>query len=83
MLLVAFFIFDIPGLILDFIPGFGVFIVFLSDMVFIPWYYFSGMKFTGRRIGIMGVSTILESLPIIGNLPLITFGVVASYYSNK
>jgi hypothetical protein len=81
MILVA-IVFDSLGLFLSEIPGVGTVIVFISDIIFIPWFYMSGMKFTNKRAVAMGAQTIAESIPFIGNLPLITVNVIYSYYSN-
>lgn len=81
-MILAAIVFDGLGLFLGEIPGVGTVIVFISDMIFIPWFYMSGMKFTNKRIVAMGAQTIAESIPFIGNFPLITVNVVYSYYSN-
>ncbi len=69
------------GVFLNFIPGIGIIISFISNLIFIPWFYFSGIKFTGKKIASMGATSILEYIPLIGNLPLITTNIVFSYYS--
>lgn len=82
MVLVA-AVLDILGIFLGFIAGAGLALEIVANLIFIPWFHFSGMKFTGKRIGLMGATTILESIPIIGSLPFITLNVILSYYFNE
>ncbi len=74
-------IFDIIGLFVNEIPGVGIAIEIIADITFIPWFYFSGIKFNAKRIGSMATTSVLESIPIVGNLPLILVNVIYSYYS--
>lgn len=73
---------DAVGLILNVAPGIGFTLQIIADIIFIPWFYFSGMSFTGKRIGVLGFTTVVESIPVLGNLPFLTLGIVASYYLN-
>jgi uncharacterized membrane protein len=75
-------ILDVFGLFLNEVPFVGAGIVLLADFIFIPWFYMSGMKFTNKRIIAMGIQTIGEAIPLIGNAPLITVNVIYSYYSS-
>jgi len=74
-------VFDIIGLFLNEVPGVGIAIQIIADTTFIPWFYFSGIKFNGKRIGSMASTSILESIPFVGNLPFILLNVIYSYYS--
>ncbi len=73
--------FDIIGLFVNEIPGVGIAIEIIADVTFIPWFYFSGIKFNAKRIGSMATTSILESIPVVGNLPFILINVIYSYYS--
>lgn len=75
-------VFDTFSLFLGEVPLVGAGIVLIADMVFIPWFYMSGMKFTNKRIIGMGIQTIAESIPLVGNFPIITINVIYSYYSS-
>jgi hypothetical protein len=72
---------DIIGLFTSEIPGVGIVISITSATIFVPWFYFSGIKFNMKKIGTFGSTSILEMIPIIGNLPLILVNVIYSYYS--
>ena len=74
--------FDIIGIFLNEFPGVGVVISVIADLTFIPWFYFSGIKFNSKRIASMGTMSILEDIPVVGNLPLIVVNVIYSYYSS-
>ncbi len=64
------------------IPGISIFISILYNVIFIPWFFFSGVKFNMKKIGSMGATSILEYIPFISFLPFMTLNVVYSYYSN-
>lgn len=75
-------VFDVIGLFVSEIPFVGAGLSFISTCIFIPWFHFSGMKFNNKRVISMGVQTISEAIPLVGNLPLITVNIIYSYYSN-
>ncbi len=81
MVMVAFTL-DIIGLFVNEFPGVGIVISIIATIIFVPWFYFSGIKFDGKRIGSMGATSILEYIPFVGNMPFITLNVIYSYYSN-
>jgi hypothetical protein len=64
------------------IPGVSILVSILYNVIFIPWFIFSGVKFNMKKIGSMGASSILEYLPFISFLPFMTINVIYSYYSN-
>lgn len=72
---------DIISFFTSEIPGVGVFLSIIYNVIFIPWFYFSGVKFNMKKISSMGVTSILEYIPIIGNLPFMISNVIYSYYS--
>lgn len=72
---------DIIGFFTSEIPGVGIVLSFLYNVIFIPWFYFSGIKFNLKKIGTMGTTSILEYIPIIGNMPFMLVNVIYSYYS--
>lgn len=72
-------IFDVLGLFFDEIPVVGAILAFLFNMISIPWYYFSKVPMTSVRASVLAVTTVAESIPLVGNLPLITLGVVMVY----
>ncbi len=72
---------DIIGLFATTIPGVGIMISIISATIFIPWFYFSGIKFNLKKISTFGTTSILEMIPIIGNMPFILLNVLYSYYS--
>jgi hypothetical protein len=72
---------DIVGVFTSEFPGVGIVLSILYNIIFIPWFYFSGIKFNLKKIGTMGTTSILEYIPIVGNLPFMTLNVVYSYYS--
>ena len=72
-------VFDIISLA----PGANDIMIFIANLVFIPWFYMSGMKFTNKRIASLGVTTIIEAIPFLSGFPMITVNVVYSlYYSD-
>lgn len=73
---------DLIGLFTSEIPGVGIVLSILYNVIFIPWFYFSGIKFNMKKVGSIGATSILEYIPVIGNLPLMTVNVIYSYYSN-
>jgi hypothetical protein len=73
---------DIIGAFSNEVPGVGVVIVLIADVIFIPWFHFSGMKMNGKRIISTTIETVGESIPLVGNAPLITINVILSYYLN-
>lgn len=75
-------ILDIIGLFTNELPGVGIVISIIADVIFIPWFYFSGIKFNSKRIASMLGMNIVEDIPIIGNFPFIILNVIYSYYSN-
>lgn len=81
MIIVAMF-FDGVGIFTNEIPGVGFVIVMISNLIFIPWFYASGMKINSKRITVLGFETFGESIPIVGNLPLITGSILMNYYLN-
>jgi len=80
MLMVA-GVLDIIGLFASAIPGLGVVLSIIYNVIFIPWFLFSGVKFNAKKIGSMGATSILEYIPMIGNLPLMIINIFYSYYS--
>jgi hypothetical protein len=68
--------------LLSLIPGFNILISILYNILFIPWFYFSGIKFTIKKISSMGVTSIIEYIPIVSILPAMTLNTIYSYYSN-
>jgi hypothetical protein len=72
---------DLVGFFATIIPGVGILLSIIYNVIFIPWFYFSGIKFNMKKIGSMGTTSILEYIPIIGNLPLMTVNTIYSYYS--
>lgn len=64
------------------IPGVSILVSILYNVIFIPWFIFSGVKFNMKKIGSMSASSILEYLPFISFLPFMTINVIYSYYSN-
>jgi hypothetical protein len=72
---------DIIGLFTSEVPGVGIAISIISATIFIPWFYFSGVKFNMKKIGTFGTTSILEMIPIVGNAPFIILNVIYSYYS--
>jgi hypothetical protein len=81
MVLVA-IVFDIIGLFTAEVPFVGAGISITSSVIFIPWFYMSGMNFNNKRVVSMAAQTIAESVPFVGNFPLITVNVIYSYYSS-
>lgn len=75
-------IFDVIGLFTAEVPFVGATITLISNVIFIPWFHVSGMKFNNKRVISMAAQTIAESIPFVGNLPLITVNVIYSYYSS-
>lgn len=73
---------DLIGFFATTIPGVGIVLSIIYNIIFIPWFMFSGVKFNMKKIGSMGATSILEYIPIIGNLPFMTVNVIYSYYSN-
>lgn len=74
-------ILDLIGFFTSEIPGVGIALSILYNIIFIPWFYFSGVKFNMKKIGSMGATSILEYIPIVGNLPFMTVNIIYSYYS--
>ncbi len=72
---------DLIGLFTGEIPGVGIALTIIYNTIFIPWFIFSGVKFNMKKIGSMGTMSILEFIPIVGNLPFMTLNIVYSYYS--
>lgn len=72
---------DLIGAFTSEIPGVGIMLSLIYNIIFIPWFYFSGIKFNAKKIGSMGTTSILEYIPLVGNLPLMTINVIYSYYS--
>ena len=72
---------DLIGFFVNEVPFAGIIIIVIADIIFIPWFHFSGIKFTPKIIGSMTVGTGIEAIPILGNLPAITSFVIYSYYS--
>lgn len=73
---------DFIGFFATTIPGVGILLSIIYNVIFIPWFMFSGVKFNMKKISSMGATSIFEYLPIIGNLPFMTVNVIYSYYSN-
>lgn len=67
--------------LLSFIPGISILISILYNVIFIPWFFFSGVKFNMKKIGSMGASSILEYIPFLSFLPFMTLNIIYSYYS--
>ena len=68
-----------------FLSEFGVGFIFsiLGLIIFVPWFYLTGVvQMDIKKLTSMGSTTILELFPITGNLPCITLNVFYSYYSN-
>jgi hypothetical protein len=64
-------------------PGANDITIFVANLIFIPWFYMSGVKFTNKRITSLGVTTIIEAIPFLGAFPMITVNVIYSlYYSD-
>ncbi len=68
--------------LLSLIPAISILISILYNVIFIPWFFFSGVKFNMKKIGSMGATSILEYIPFISFLPFMTLNVIYSYYSN-
>ncbi len=64
------------------IPVIGDAIDLLALIIFIPWFYFSGMTFTNKRIGFMSVTSILEALPVVQMAPFLTINIITAYWIN-
>lgn len=73
---------DLIGAVSDEVPGVGPIIVLISDMVLMPWMQMSGMTLNAERLLVTIVENIGESIPGVGNFPLITANVIISYYLN-
>lgn len=72
---------DIIGILTSPIPGVSIALSILYNIIFIPWFYFSGIKFNMKKIGSMGATSILEYIPVVEALPMMTINVIYSYYS--
>ncbi|MBC7766545.1 hypothetical protein H7Y21_00935 [Arenimonas sp.] len=72
---------DIIGVFTTEFPGFSILLSILYNIIFIPWFYFSGIKFNMKKIGSMGATSILEDIPIVEALPWMTINTIYSYYS--
>ena len=75
--------FDVPGFFLNEIPLVGVVITVLADMFIFVWYFLSGIPIKGRTLWSVCVTSVLESIPFIGNSPIFTGVVIVNYLSQR
>lgn len=66
--------------VVSFIPGANDVTTILADVIFIPWFMILGMKFTGKRALSVGVMTLVEAIPGLSIIPMITISNIYSLY---
>lgn len=68
---------------LSFIPFINTVVVVFADILFIFWFFMVGIRFNNKKIISLGTTTIIEAIPFLGWIPMITLNVVYSlYYSD-
>lgn len=79
---VAMFIIGIAIMLdlISFIPGANDVTTILADIIFIPWFMILGIKFTGKRALSFGAMTIVEIIPGLSIIPMITISSIYSLY---
>lgn len=79
LILTVAFILDIISLI----PAVNDATIIVADIIFISWFYFSGVKFSPRRIISFGATNIIEVIPYASAVPMILINVAYCLYSSN
>ncbi len=62
--------------------GIGLILDIIYVIIMIPWFHFSGMKFTRRRASIFGITLLIEALPVISIMPMYTVSLLLNFREN-
>ncbi|HLP44027.1 MAG TPA: hypothetical protein VK145_02000, partial [Candidatus Nanoarchaeia archaeon] len=52
-------------------------------LIFLPWFWFHGIRFQGKTTKTLGLGTLLEFIPVVNALPAWTFMVIRIYLNSK